>query len=185
MGLKSNVGRFAPLADPRNRSPKIWTWVANCRAAPQQRKGVWRPLAEMSNGTKKPSQILPAARPYYRVSPAPPRNPHRTMGLQHALILQLRFRGGAGEKTRQYGLAIGRIWEGFFFPSDISGGGAQVQILGDLSRGSARGAKRPTFDLRPKFRRRGICFRRRFFVLRANGTASRDLVMWRGGPPFL
>ena len=61
----------------------------------------------------------------------------------------------------------------------------QVQILGDLSRRSARGAKRPTFDLRSKFRRRGICFRRRFFVLRTNGTASRDLVMWRGGPPFL
>ena len=59
----------------------------------------------------------------------------------------------------------------------------QVQILGDLFRGSARGAKRPTFDLGPNFRRRGFCFRRRFFVLHTSGPASRDLVIWGGGPP--
>ena len=92
--------------------------------------------------------------------------------------------GGRGGESRKYGLAIGRIWEGFFFHLTYREGGAQVQILGDLSRGSARGAKRPTFDLRPKFRRRGIRFRRGIFVLHMNGTALRDLVIWGGGPRF-
>ena len=41
LDLKSNVGRFAPLADPRDRSPKIWTW-----APPPDNigQGVSRPL---------------------------------------------------------------------------------------------------------------------------------------------
>ena len=100
----------------------------------------------------------------------PPESPQNN-GASACAHFAMAIPGGCGENAIVRPCHWKNLGGFFFFPSDISGGGAQVQILGDLSRGSARGAKRPTFDLRPKFRRRGICFRRRIFFLRAKGTA--------------
>ena len=100
LGLKSNVGRFAPLADPRDRSPKIWTWA---------------PPPDMSDGKKNPPEFFQWQG---RTFAFPPRAPPESQ-LQNERMLEPHYSvgipGGCGGETRQYGIAIGRIWEGFFF----------------------------------------------------------------------
>ena len=123
LGLKSNVGRFAPPAEPRDRLRKMWTWVPNCRAAPQQSKGVWRPHCRDVKWKKKTPPNFSSGKAVLSCFPRTPPESPQSSGAPACAHFAIAIPGGRGGDSRKYGLAIRRIWEGFFFHLTYREGG--------------------------------------------------------------